>query len=564
MTQLQDVQAPDRDDVRQVAVAASFTAEPVEPVIGFWAAELSVPMAVSFARYDQVFQELLDADGSLARNTHGVNVLLVRWADLIRTGPGETAAEDVGPDNAQLRRVAAELAGAVRDAAARWTVPVLVVVCPADPPDAEQDALARDFARELRGCADVHVLGPADLEAWYPGALGTDAYTERLGHVPYTAAGFAALGTAIVRRTHRILAPEPKVVVVDADNTLWDGVAGEGEVAGLGIGPARRRIQELLGAQRAAGRLLCLCSRNSPADTTAVITGHPGMRLESGDFAATRINWRPKSENLRELAAELGLGLDSFVFIDDSPLECAEVRAHCPQVAVLELPPDAGDAERFLRHSWILDIGGTTGADSRRADYYRTETERDRVRRAAPTLSGFLDSLDLRVHVGPATPADVPRIAQLAQRANQFNLTTVRRTESQVRDLLGTRDCLVVTAEDRFGSYGQVGVVIGETAGSTLRLETFLLSCRALGRGVEHRVLARLGALARGRGLDTVELVFRATPRNQPAADFVRDVCGLDPDGPPGDGRFPLPTEVAAAAAYVPRGPPNPRDPPGR
>lgn len=549
-------QTPDRDDVQHVAIAASFTAEPVGPVIDFWAAELSLPVTVSFAGYDQVFQELLDAGGSMAGNTRGLNVLLVRWADLLHAGRRAPDAGAAEPDEAQLRQVAGELAEAIRGAVARWTVPLLVVVCPAGPQGADRAArlaaIERDFARELRPCATVHVLGSADLDVWYPGAVVPDAYTDRLGHVPYTTAGFTALGTAIVRRLHRILAPAPKVVVVDADNTLWDGVAGEGEPADLDIGPARRALQELLREQRRAGRLLCLCSKNSPADTTAVLDGHPGMVLAAGDFTATRINWRPKSDNLRELAAELGLGLDSFVFVDDSPVECAEVRERCPQVAVLQLPPDPADAERFLRHSWILDIGDTTEEDTRRADRYRTELERDRVRRAAPTLRGFLDSLDLRVRVDAATEADIPRIAQLTQRTNQFNLTGLRRTEPEVRELLKTRDCLIVTAEDRFGSYGQVGVVVGETAGAALRLDTFLLSCRALGRGVEHRMLAHLGELARGRGLETVELLYRSTRRNEPAAGFLRDVCGLEPGGVPGDGAFPLPADTAAAASYVP------------
>lgn len=544
---MSDAKTPAREDVHQVVVAASFTAEPLAPVIDFWAAELGLPMAVSFAAFDQVFQELLDPAGLMARNTRGLNVVLVRWADLARTADGS----DPG-------RVAAELADAVRDAAARWAVPVLVVVCPAgsrdtDPAAAEEsDRVTEEFARSLRGQAGVHVTTSARMEEWFPGAVVTDAYTERLGRVPYTNTGFVAMGTAIVRRLHRVLAPEPKVVVVDADNTLWDGVAGEGEPGDVGIGPARRAIHDLLAGQRDAGRLLCLSSKNAPQDTLAVFREHPGTRLREDDFTAIRVNWRPKSDNLRELAGELGLGLDSFVFIDDSPVECAEIRARCPEVAVLELPPDAGEAESFLRHCWILDAGTTTAEDTRRAAFYRTEAERDRVRRTAPTLRGFLDSLGLRVDISPATSRDVPRVAQLTQRTNQFNLTGIKRTEAEVRDLLDGRDCLVVTAEDRFGSYGQVGVLVAERDGRALRVDTFLLSCRALGRGVEHRMFARLGALAVERGLDTVELAFRGTARNQPAADFLRDVCGLTDPVAPADGDFPVPATLAAEAVYVP------------
>lgn len=536
-----DPRTPADERTHQVMVAASFTAEPLEPVIAYWSGRLALPMTVGFAGFDQVFQQLLDAEGPMVRNTRGLNVILLRWTDLARTGQG-------------LSQIIAELADAVRNAAARWAVPVLVVICP----DGDSDASAAfdsEFTRELHGVANVHVFTSDGLSAWYPGDVSADAYAVRLGRVPYTSTGFTAIGTAIVRRLYRILAPEPKVVVVDADNTLWDGVAGEGELTDVVIGPARQALQNLLAAQHQAGRLLCLCSKNAPADTMAVISGHSGMRLSAQDFAATRINWQPKSGNLYELADELKLGLDTFVFIDDNPLECAEVRAQCPQVTVLELPSDASDAERFLRHCWVLDIGTTTTEDSRRAEYYRIEVERERTRRAAPTLQGFLDSLDLRVHIEQAGPADVSRIAQLSQRTNQFNLSGIRRTELEIRDLPAAWDCLVVTVEDRFGSYGQVGVVIGVADGTALRLETFLLSCRALGRGVEHRILAHVGALASARGLRTVELDYVPTSRNQPAADFLRDLSGLALSS--AHGLHSIPSDLATTVTYAPASQPT-------
>jgi FkbH-like protein len=514
----------------RVVVAASFTAEPIEPAIRFWTDQLPLPVDVGFAPYGQVFQELLGTDGAMATNTHGVNVLLVRFTDLVAQ-----------PSDGHLRQAAVDLADAVRDASARWSVPVVVVVCPSAP------GVEEDFLLSLRDCPNVHAFGSAVLAGWYPGAgaVVTDAYTDRLGHVPYSATAFAALGTAVARRVYRVLAPEPKVVVVDADHTLWDGVAGEDDIADVRIGPARQAIQDLLAAQSTAGRLVCLCSRNTEADTVAVITGHPDMLLGLSDFAGLRVNWRPKSENLRELADELDLGLDSFVFLDDSPVECAEVRDRCPEVAVLQVPADADEAERFLRHCWLLDVGTTTGEDARRTAYYRTERERERVRSAAPTLDSFLDSLELRVHVDPAEASDIPRIAQLTRRTNQFHLAPRPRSEAEVGGSVRAGTCLVVRAEDRFGSYGTVGVVVLDPVGSTLRLRTFLLSCRSLGRGVEHRVLAHVGAVARQRGADTVDLVFHGTARNQPAADFVREVCGLPPTDL-ADGTYSLPAAEAA------------------
>lgn len=541
----------------QVVVSASFTAQPIEPAIDFWAHELSLPIDLTFAPYDQIFQQLLGPETVMAKNSSGLNVFLLRLEDLARTTPTQQpTAGAATPTWSDIRRAATELAGQMREAASRWSVPVLVLVCPPSPSIRQQERFVHDveteFLQALRGTPALDAIGSADLEACYPGSSATDPYADQLGHVPYTTPAFAGIATTIVRRLYRIRTPEPKVVVVDADNTLWDGVAGEGDVADIDIGTARQAIQELLLQQRSAGRLLCLCSRNTEADTIEVIGLHQGMRLGVEDFTAVRVNWGPKSENLRDLAAELGLGLDSFVFVDDSPVECAEVRERCPDVVVLQPPADATAAERYLRHCWILDIGNTTQEDSQRTAYYRTEREREQARRATPSLADFLESLRLRIEIDRADTTDVARIAQLTQRTNQFNLNTNKRTDIDVRELVTTGECLVVTAEDRFGPYGTVGVVVLGAAGAALRVETLLLSCRALGRGIEHRILAHVGRLADACGLDNVELVYRKTARNQPATDFLRQVCGIAEHDGLDDGVLALPTTVAAAASYVP------------
>lgn len=565
---------PENPDSYRIAIAASFTAAPIESAIAFWARELPLPLDVSFAPYDQIFQQLLDSGSVLAGNRRGLNVIMLRLEDLDRswrTANGEHVTSPAG-----LRAAMTELAGRVREVAARWPVPVLVVSCPSSPAfraavgDELIAAIEHSLVDELRGSA-AQVLGAADLESWYPGAGTQDPYADRLGHVPYTSAAFAAIGTAIVRRLHRILVPAPKVVVVDADNTLWDGVAGEGTLSDIDIGPARQSIQDMVLAQRDAGRLICLCSRNTEADTLAVLDRHPMMRLRTEDFTGVRVNWRSKSDNLRDLAAQLGLGLDSFVFVDDSPLECAEVRERCPEVAVLELPADAIEAERFLRHCWVLDIGRTTDDDAARATYYRAEVERTVAREASPGLADFLDSLMLRVDITRPAEADIPRFAQLAQRTNQFTLTTTRHTETDVHELLAAHRCLLVTAQDRFGSYGTVGAIAFEATGTTLRVDTFLVSCRALGRGIEHRMLAHLGRLAVERGLETVTLAYRRTGRNQPAADFVRWLRAAGPDEHLDDGDHSVPAATAAEATYRPSGdvrgvraPAAPPEPPSR
>ncbi|TQS30536.1 HAD-IIIC family phosphatase [Microbispora sp. KK1-11] len=490
-----------------LGVAATFTAEPLGDALRFWLAELDVEGEVAFAPYDQVFPALLDSGSVLGRA--GAAVVLVRAEDLVA---GDSTAEQDGLD--EVEAVATDLAAALRTSARASGTPHVLVVCPPSPEHGSPEAharLASKLARAFEGDRAVSVLTSAEPYEPAPEAVH-DSFADRTGNVPYTDRYFAALAAAAARRLHAMTTPRPKVVAVDCDGTLWDGVVGEDGPDGVVIGPERMEIWRELARQVAAGRLLCLCSKNEEKDVREVFARHPELPVGLDDVAAMRVGWEAKSQSLRSLAAELGLGLDSFVFFDDSPVECAEVRAGCPEVLTLRLPAGAAEAAAFLRHCWPLDLTGVTEADRERTRRYQEERQREQAR-GEMSLADFFATLDLRVTITPAGPGHEARAAQLAERTNQFNLSGARRLDGEEK--------FVVDVRDRFGDYGVVGLTDVRTEGDTLRAGAFLLSCRALGRGVEHRMLAHLGALARERGLARVALAFRATERNQPARDFL-------------------------------------------
>ncbi|MEW9532188.1 HAD-IIIC family phosphatase [Microbispora sp. NPDC049125] len=499
-----------------LGVAATFTAEPLGDALRFWLAELGVEGDVAFAPYDQVFPSLLDPGSVLGRA--GAAVVLVRAEDLV---DGVSAS-----DPSALDAAADDLAAALRTSAGAAGAVHLVAVCPASPEHGSPEAHARLAARlshAFEGDRAVSVLTsaepyePADPEAVH------DAFADRTGNVPYTDRYFAALGAALARRLHATTTPRPKVVVADCDGTLWDGVVGEDGPDGVVIGPERMEIWQELARQVAAGRLVCLSSKNEEKDVREVFARHPELPFGLDDVAAMRVGWEAKSAALRSLAAELNLGLDSFVFLDDSPVECAEVRAGCPEVLTLQLPADAAGAAAFLRHCWPLDLAAVTEADRVRTRYYQQERRREQAR-GEMSLADFFDTLDLRVTITPAGPEHEARAVQLAERTNQFNLSGTRRLDGDEK--------FVVDVRDRFGDYGVVGLTDVQADGDTLRAGAFLLSCRALGRGVEHRMLAHLGTLARERGLARVALSFRATERNQPARDFLATLpAAVEPRG---------------------------------
>src|SRR5450759_1938614 len=297
--------------------------------------------------------------------------------------------------------------------------------------------------------------------------------------------------------------------------------------------------------RRRAGLLLALCSKNNPEDVAATFRAHPEMPLAPADFVARRINWDSKAGNLVSLAEELEIGLDTFILVDDNSKEVQEVRAGAPPVLALLLPARAEEIPEFLAHVWAFDRARVTEEDRRRGEMYVQRAERARVARSSASLEDFLASLELEVRIAPMEPAQVERVAQLTGRTNQMNATCIRRSAAEIGRL--SEECLTVHVTDRFGSYGLTGAVLYRVAARALVVDTFLLSCRALGRGVEHRMVARLGEIAVERGLETVEVPFVEAQRNRPALLFLESL-GASFSG----GVFRLSAADAAKVTYRP------------
>jgi FkbH-like protein len=530
-----------------VAVSATFTAELLTDTLRFWLDRLGMDLAVRFAPYNQVFQQLLDPSSLLAQNRGGVNVVLARLEDWVRFQEAASASLDSLEENAR------HLVACLRAAAESFPSPLIVAVCPCSPgflADPGRAAFAARITEYIESSlSSVCVITEAELDRLYPVAARHDSHGDELGHIPYTLDYFTALATLIARKVHALRMPPYKVLVLDCDDTLWQGICGEDGPEDVVIDPPRQALQEFALRQHDSGMLLCLCSRNNMEDVMETFRFHPEMPLRLEHFVARRINWTAKPANLASLAEELQLGLDSFIFIDDNPQECAEVEARRPEVLTLPLPSHSREIPEFLAHVWAFDRIQITDEDKRRTRHYSQRIERAQ-------LEEFTESLRLEIRISPLAPGQLPRVAQLTQRTNQMNFTAVRRTQAEVQVLLGRggAECLVVEVSDRFGSYGLTGVAIYEVDADALRVDTFLLSCRVLGRGVEHRLLARLAEIAGARGLGRVDVRFSPTQRNQPALMFLESVGAefKQPARPCLFFRFPA--TYAATIAYQPAG----------
>ncbi len=462
-----------------ICISATFTAEPIQPVLEFWARQLGEPWAIEFAPFNQVLQTVLDPGGLFARNRDGANVVLVRSSDLAQF-EGATAADE----QARLDELLATLE------TQRFAVPTLLAICP-----------PRQVRVEPR--PNVFVVDTA----LYPVEEWADEAADRLGRIPYTPAYFAALGTAIARLLHALQRPPFKVISLDCDHTLWAGVCGEDGPTGVTIDEPRRTLQEFLLRQREMGMLLTLSSKNNPDDVWQTFAAHSEMLLKREHITAQRLSWAPKSEGLRQMAAELSLGADSFILLDDNPKEIGELAEGAPEVLGLTLPETG--IPHYLDHVWAFDHPVVTEADRNRAASYQLQQEFA----AAASLGHFYETLQLQVDVHRLHPHELPRAAQITQRTNQFNFTTRRRTEAELAGL----PVYSVHVKDRFGDYGFTGLLVIQDG----IVDTFLLSCRVLGRGVEHAVVRWLGEHF---GALTFELV--PTARNAPAQTFFRELTG--------------------------------------
>lgn len=523
-----------------VAISATFVAEPIELSLRAWMRELGIEAKIEFAPFNQVFQQLLNPLSLLTSNPAGIKVILLRFSDWHKeAGPLEPKLGGSESGNGDIIRSHIDaFVAALSAAVQRCPSTFFVFVCPEDtfkPQNLRRGKYPDDLTEledllvmKTRALEGIRVVTTSELASIYSVADQFDSLGDEMASIPYTPIFYTVLGTMIARKLHKLLFPPYKVIVLDSDETLWGGICGEDGPQGITIDSCRQALQAFIVNQSLQGMLVCLCSKNNESDVLAVFDGRKDMVLKRDHIATWRINWRSKSENIRSLSEELGLALDSFIFVDNDPVECAEVRARCPEVLTLLLPRDPNSIASFLKHVWAFDQDRLSKEDQERTKLYREHFKRESFRRDSTTLKDFLTNLNLEIKIAPLVENETTRVSELTFRTNQFNLTSTKRSVAQINKFcrVDSGECLTVRVKDRFGDYGLVGAVFCKTHGDTLLIDSFLLSCRALGRGVEHRLLGALGEMALQRGLSYVDLCYIPSARNEPALDFLRELSG--------------------------------------
>jgi FkbH-like protein len=318
-----------------------------------------------------------------------------------------------------------------------------------------------------------------------------------------------------------------KCLVLDLDNTLWGGVIGDDGLGGIRLGQgepedeAYLAFQQYIKGLRMRGVILAVCSKNNDATAREVFEKHPEMVLRLDDISCFVANWNDKAANLRLIAERLNIGLNSLVFVDDNPAERAIVRRLVPEVAVPELPDDVTGYVEALERERYFQVLSVGAEDLARTDFYRADEQRREVESSSHDMRSFLASLAMVARVAPIDATSLERSVQLIQRSNQFNLTTRRRAASEMLPLMEDPQWITrtVSLADRFGDNGLISVLLARVSEGALVVDTWLMSCRVLKRGVEQFLLNHLCHLARERGLRQIRGEYIPTPKNSLVAD---------------------------------------------
>jgi FkbH-like protein len=334
-----------------------------------------------------------------------------------------------------------------------------------------------------------------------------------------------------------------KCLVLDLDNTLWGGVIGDDGLAGINIGQgdavgeAYVAFQQYAKALAQRGVILAVCSKNEEKNAKEPFEKHADMVLKLKDISCFVANWEDKAANIRRIAQELNIGLDSLVFVDDNPAERAIVRRLVPEVAVPEIPVDPADYVRAVEQHRYFETVAITGEDFQRTEQYHANAERRAIETSAGDIESYLKSLDMKALIRPVGDVEMDRTVQLIGKSNQFNLTTRRHGAGDVQAMRDSPEWVtrVVNLADRFGDNGLISVIFAKAQGEALYVDTWLMSCRVLKRGVEALVLNSLAAEAQARGLKYLEGEYIPTAKNDLVKDHYESLgftqVGADPDG---------------------------------
>jgi FkbH-like protein len=564
---------------KRLACLSSFTIDFLKTPLELQALRAGLHLQIHVAAYGQVDQELIDPNSGVASFNPDVVLIAVRLRDVCPSL--YDAFNSLSPNDAKamiddwLARFKSALMSFRQHSQAHllilnYEAPVAPALGIADSAAANsQSQLIRAANESLdaiaAAVANAHVLDYDALIASHGRSTWEDRRMALYGRIPVAAQHYWPFAGFIVRYLRPMYGLTKKVLVLDADNTLWGGVIGDVGVDGIALGhdypgsafvAFQKRVLDLYHR----GIVLCIASKNQPGIVEEALKTHPDMVLREKHFAAMRVNWNPKPQNLQEMAADLNLGIDSFVFLDDNDVECALMREALPQVLTICLPKEPARYAAVVENLDCFDQFSVSAEDRVRGELYRAESGRRQLQSAVVDMPTFYRQLAMKVTFGINQSSQISRAAQMTNRTNQFNMHTIRCSEDDIRRFMDSGDHEVITLalEDRFGDSGVVGLAIVRKSPQEWVLHQFLMSCRILGRTVEQAFVKWIAGRAKSAGAAQIIGQFAPTTKNKPFAGFYKS-CGFaanSTDSAPDEWILPLPNVDTSIPDWIAIQPP--------
>ncbi len=524
----------------RVAFLRSFTVEPLVPILRSAGLVAGIDATVHVGEFNSYAQEILNSNSGLYRFNPEVVFLAIQTRDIAPELWDGFADLSEGDAQTAVDRVLQSYSGWVRKF--RENTKASLVIHNLEKPVASMGVLEsqrkfgqlsaierintglREICGEHRG---VYLLDYDAVVAQHGRVRWHDEGKWLMMRMPFAPDSMLPMVNEWLKFLHPLTGATCKVLVLDLDNTLWGGILGEDGFDGIKLGTEYpgamyRSFQRAILDLYDRGILLAVCSKNNPQEAMDALEKHPGMLLRPEHFAAFRINWQDKATNLREIAAELNLSVDSMAFFDDNPVERELIRSEVPEVKVIAVPDHVQGYVQALRGCAYFERLTLSAEDQEKTKQYQEQRKRSELQQNTGSLEDFFRSLEQELVIAKVSGESIGRVAQLTQKTNQYNVTTRRYTEQQIADFASNPEYGVyaIRVKDRFGDNGIVGVLITRACEDVCEIDTFLLSCRVIGRTIETAMLGFLTDTAKASGASVLQGWFIPTKKNAPVKDL--------------------------------------------
>ncbi|HAC88774.1 MAG TPA: GNAT family N-acetyltransferase [Gammaproteobacteria bacterium] len=529
-----------------IAFLANHTIDPMARYTRVQCALNGAFISTYIGEYDQHFQEVLDSGSGLHQKGPDIIFLSLLLSKIAPQVAHQFTSLDLAEKEQEIDRIVSQITEWAE--VAKETTDATILISNFSRPGYSQSGLADlqlsmseaefyarlnlELASNFRNDQRIFVFDTDHILACSGKAEAMDRKMYHLAKMAWSERANMRLADELCRYVHAVRRPAKKCLVVDLDNTLWGGVVGEDGLHGIKIGQgdaeseAYSEFQYAIRSLLDRGIVLAICSKNNSADVDEVFQNREDMILKKDDFSVIKVNWNPKYLNIQEIADELNISIDSLVFIDDNPAECELVKEALPEVTTIHLSGDPSGFTDILNHLNTFEKLVLTQEDKTKYIQYRQNAERETKKRSFRSMEDYLKSLGTTISIREASQQDVPRVHQLFTKTNQFNVTTKRYSAADIESFIqdSSFQLKLFQVKDNFGDLGIVGLYLVHVGEDQASIDSFVLSCRALGRGVETFIMNQIKEeFLFEKGFGCLTASFIPTAKNVPAANFYNE-----------------------------------------